>query len=78
MLRRLETTILAENDHQQVITFNTDNPRILPVLSRGYLELHAACAKVAHLSAAADYMDSVIRDKEGHWYCLATVLLLRL
>ncbi|KAK2466535.1 hypothetical protein APHAL10511_001397 [Amanita phalloides] len=48
--------------YQQVITFNTDNPRALPVPSREYLVLHAACAKVAHLSAATEYMDSVIRE----------------
>ena len=50
-------------EYHQVITFNTDNPR-LPVPSRDYLELHAACAKVAHLSAASEYMDSVIREME--------------
>ncbi|KAK2462469.1 hypothetical protein APHAL10511_005439 [Amanita phalloides] len=49
--------------YQQVITFSTDNPK-LPVPSREYLALHAACAKVAHLSAAAEYMDSVIREME--------------
>ncbi|KAK2462571.1 hypothetical protein APHAL10511_005414 [Amanita phalloides] len=50
--------------YQQVITFKTDNPRALPVPSREYLALHAACAKVAHLSAATEYMDSVIREME--------------
>jgi len=49
--------------YQQVITFSTDNPK-LPVPSREYLKLHAACAKVAHLSAAAEYMDSVIWEME--------------
>lgn len=34
--------------YQQVITFDADNPRVL-VPSREYLELHAACAKVAHV-----------------------------
>ncbi|KAF8349171.1 hypothetical protein F5887DRAFT_1243450, partial [Amanita rubescens] len=53
--------------YQQVITFSTDNQKALPVPSREYLALHAACAKVAHLSAAAEYMDSVIREMEETW-----------
>ncbi|KAM6503553.1 hypothetical protein JOM56_000496, partial [Amanita muscaria] len=32
--------------------------------SRDYLALHAACAKVAHLSGAAEYMDSMFTDME--------------
>lgn len=51
-------------EYQPIITFNTEDPRTLPVPSREYLELHAACARVAHLSAAAEYMDSVIREME--------------
>ncbi|KAF8326943.1 hypothetical protein F5887DRAFT_1084106 [Amanita rubescens] len=50
-------------EYHKVITFNTNNPR-LPVPSRDYLELHAACAKVAYLSAASEYMDSVIWEME--------------
>jgi hypothetical protein len=30
--------------------------------SARYLELHAACAKVAHLSGAADYIDDIMED----------------
>ena len=51
-------------EYQPIITFNTEDSRTLPVPSREYLELHAACARVAHLSAAAEHMDSVIREME--------------
>ena len=47
-------------EYPKVIKFTTDNPTVLPVPSRDYLALHAACAKVAHLSGAAEYMNSVI------------------
>lgn len=30
-----------------------------------YLEIHAACCKVAHMSGAAEYLDAVVRDIEG-------------
>ena len=50
--------------YNKVIKFNTDNPKVLPVPSRESLALHAACANVAHLSGAAEYMDSVIREME--------------
>ena len=36
----------------------------LPVPKREYLELHATCAKVAHLSGAAEYIDKIHRDME--------------
>ena len=52
------------NGYKGVITFNTDNPKVLPIPSREYLVLHVTCAKVAHLSGAAEYMDSVIREME--------------
>ena len=47
--------------YQQVITFNTNNPKVLPVQ---YLAHHMACAKVAHLSAATKYFNSVIWEME--------------
>jgi len=36
----------------------------LEMPSRKYLTLHAACAKVANLSGAADYLDDLDRDQE--------------
>ncbi|GBE88143.1 hypothetical protein SCP_1203730 [Sparassis crispa] len=46
------------------VTFTTIDPELLPVPSPDYLALHAACAKVAHLSGAAEYINKVLRDLE--------------
>ncbi|KAM6503500.1 hypothetical protein JOM56_000443 [Amanita muscaria] len=51
-------------EYPSVVEFTTPDPINLPLPSRDYLALHAACAKVAHLSAAAEYLDSVFRDIE--------------
>ena len=55
---------LALSGFKEVVKFSTDDPDDLPVPSRDYLALHAACAKVAHLSAAAEYIDFVTREIE--------------
>jgi len=44
----------------QTVTFTAQNN--LPLPSQRYLALHAACAKVAHLSGAGEYIDAVDRD----------------
>lgn len=36
----------------------------LPVPDPQYLALHAACARVAHLSGAGEYIDKVLREIE--------------
>ncbi|KAF8239177.1 hypothetical protein L208DRAFT_119564 [Tricholoma matsutake] len=46
------------------ITFTTPNHDTLPVPSPKLLALHAACAKVAHLSGAGEYIDKIDRDVE--------------
>ena len=46
------------------MTFTTPNPATLPVPSPELLALHAACAKVAHLSGAGEYIDKIDRDIE--------------
>ncbi|RXW12255.1 hypothetical protein EST38_g13597 [Candolleomyces aberdarensis] len=46
------------------VKFTTENPEELPVPSPDYLALHAACAKVAHLSGAAEYIETILRDAE--------------
>ncbi|CAA7269654.1 unnamed protein product [Cyclocybe aegerita] len=46
------------------ITFTSTVPEKLSVPSREYLAIHAACAKVAHLSGAAEYIDHLYRDME--------------
>ena len=50
--------------YQPIIRFNTDNPKVLPIPSREYLVLHAACTKIVHLSGAAEYRDYVTREME--------------
>ncbi|TFK66209.1 hypothetical protein BDN72DRAFT_844621 [Pluteus cervinus] len=45
------------------VHFTTTDPN-LPVPSPRYLEIHAACARIAHLSGAAEYIESVLRDYE--------------
>jgi hypothetical protein len=44
------------------VTFTTNTDLDLP--DRRYLALHAACAKVLHLSGAAEAIDSILRDLE--------------
>ena len=38
------------------------DPLTLPNPSAQFLALHAACAKVAHLSGASDYIDKLYDD----------------
>jgi len=47
------------------IEFTTPDPENhLPFLSPEYLQIHAACARVAHLSGAAEHMDKILRELE--------------
>lgn len=46
------------------MTFTTIDNEKLPLPSREYLAIHAACAKILHLSGAAEYFDTVMRDME--------------
>jgi len=46
------------------VTFTTSDPEKLPVPSPTYLVIHAACAKVAHLSGAAACIDKFYQDME--------------
>ncbi|KAG9225746.1 hypothetical protein CCMSSC00406_0007756 [Pleurotus cornucopiae] len=48
-----------------VVAFSTPDPEHLPVPSPHLLSLHAACAKVAHLSGAAEYIDNLDREMEA-------------
>jgi hypothetical protein len=52
-------------DYPEYVTFETPDAVKLPVPSRTYLGIHAACAKVAHLSGAAEYIDRLHQDMEG-------------
>ena len=44
--------------------FTTVDPDKLPLPSPELLALHAACAKVAHLSGAGEYVDRILEDME--------------
>ncbi|KAF8346379.1 hypothetical protein F5887DRAFT_883702 [Amanita rubescens] len=59
-----ESGILDNLNPARLITFTTPDPDKLPVPSREYLALHAACTKVAHFSGAGEYADSVLREME--------------
>ena len=43
-------------------TFTTTDLKSRPVPSVHYLRLHAACARVAHKSGAATYIEELARD----------------
>jgi len=51
-------------DYPEYVTFTTPDPVKLPVPSPVYLAIHAACAKVAHLSGAAECLDKFYQDME--------------
>jgi len=42
----------------------TSRDKKLPLPDPRYLRIHAACAKVAHLSGAAEYIDGIFRDMD--------------
>jgi len=46
------------------VTFTSPDPSVLPYPSQQLLALHSACAKVAHLSGAGEYIDKVDRDTD--------------
>ncbi|KAF7420780.1 hypothetical protein PC9H_011298 [Pleurotus ostreatus] len=49
---------------REFVTFTTSDPHRFPLPSPELLALHAACAKVANLSGAAEFLDKVDRDLE--------------
>jgi len=55
---------LIIRDYPEYVTFTTPDPIRLPVPSPVYLAIHAACAKVAHLSGAAACIDKFYRDMD--------------
>ncbi|KAI6047011.1 hypothetical protein EDC04DRAFT_2557393 [Pisolithus marmoratus] len=50
--------------YPKYVTFSTPDPKKLPLPSPMYLAIHAACAKVAHLSGAAQYIADIFRHME--------------
>ncbi|KIM38162.1 hypothetical protein M413DRAFT_420662 [Hebeloma cylindrosporum] len=53
------------DEYPEYVTFTTPDPVNLPVPSPIYLAIHAACAKVAHLSGAAKRIDDLYAEMEG-------------
>ncbi|TDL19325.1 hypothetical protein BD410DRAFT_792367 [Rickenella mellea] len=49
-------------DYPEHVIFKTSDETNLPVPSPNYLAIHAACAKVAHLSGAAQCIDKLYQD----------------
>ncbi|KIO25599.1 hypothetical protein M407DRAFT_75508 [Tulasnella calospora MUT 4182] len=45
------------------VTLTSTNPSI-PLPNSNYLKIHAACAKVAHLSGAAEYLETILNEWE--------------
>ncbi|KAF8810920.1 hypothetical protein BYT27DRAFT_7185242 [Phlegmacium glaucopus] len=50
--------------YKPTVTFTTPDEDKLPVPSSEYLAIHAACAKVAHLSGAGEHIDKILREME--------------
>ena len=48
----------------QFIIFTSPDPIDFPVPSPDYFALHAACARVADLSGAAEYIEKMLSDLE--------------
>ena len=47
-----------------LVKFATEDPENLPLPSPEYLKIHAACAKIAHMSGAGEYIDQISRELE--------------
>jgi len=73
-------TVLRESRYPKVVEFTSHNrdehgnllkfkdgklAPTIPLPSRRYLELHAACCRIAHLSGAGQYIDKHLRDMES-------------
>lgn len=50
--------------YPEYVTFTTPDRVQFPLPSPAYLAIHAACAKIAHLSGAAECIDKFYRDME--------------
>ncbi|KAI0294127.1 hypothetical protein B0F90DRAFT_1340776 [Multifurca ochricompacta] len=56
------STLPAPHRRCSTVTFTTTDPVTKPVPSSRYLRLHAACARAAHKSGAAAYIEALARD----------------
>lgn len=46
------------------VTFTSSNLEDHPLPANEFFQLHRACARVFHLSGAAEYVRSIVRDEE--------------
>ncbi|KAK7439333.1 hypothetical protein VKT23_017559 [Stygiomarasmius scandens] len=60
IFRRVPREVTFKNNH----FVNEDDTPVLPMPSKEYLSLHAACAKVANMSGAAEYLEDLDRERE--------------
>ena len=51
-------------DYPKYVKFTTQDPVKYPVPSRTYLDIHVACARIAHLSGSSECIDNLYRDME--------------
>ena len=51
-------------DYKRTITFTSPDPVKLPVPAPWYLDLLAACCRVANISGAGECIDKILRDME--------------
>ncbi|KAF8805443.1 hypothetical protein BYT27DRAFT_7169584 [Phlegmacium glaucopus] len=63
-LEAIATKAYILRDYPEYVTFTTPDAVKLLVPSATYLAIHAACAKVAHLSGAGECIDKFYRDME--------------
>jgi hypothetical protein len=47
-----------------LVKFSTEDSKNLPLPSPEYLKIHGACARIAHLSGAGEYIDQILRELE--------------
>ena len=56
--------LLIRPEFNKRLKFTTPDPVKYPVPLPDYLHTHATCAKIAHLSRAGEYIDSILMDLE--------------
>ncbi|TFY55124.1 hypothetical protein EVG20_g9437 [Dentipellis fragilis] len=57
--------LISPEQSTSAVTFQTPDATRFPLPSRTYLQLHAACCKIAHMAGAAEYF-SLLEDDDQH------------
>jgi hypothetical protein len=55
---------LFEPNWKRTVTFTTVDSVKFPVPSPEYLEIHAACCRVANLSGASEHIDTILMEED--------------